>query len=219
MDQDKLDRIAHFGGPARRLTMNVTEFGAQFVKLDAPAGVQDVAVEHADKAMNWLVAETVGHTAEEMVRTKWDSPLEVMFFSWWHAVRLARCWTTPEAAFVALRPQETVNCEGREYRLDFVVGTLNADLGKDAFDLGMKCQVIGVELDGHEFHERTKAQATYRNQRDRDLQKRNIRMFHYSGSELHRDPVKCVTEVLEAALAEDSRIRIEVWKRRGELLR
>ena len=59
--------------------------------------------------------------------------------------------------------------------------------------------MIAVELDGHDFHEKTKAQVAYRNRRDRDLQSAGWTIFHFSGSELFREPCNCVREVMDFA--------------------
>lgn len=53
---------------------------------------------------------------------------------------------------------------------------------------------IVIECDGHDFHEKTKEQAAHDKARDRDLQSRGYRVFRFTGSEIHRDPVACVYE-------------------------
>lgn len=56
-----------------------------------------------------------------------------------------------------------------------------------------------VECDGHEFHERTKEQAKRDRSRDRRLQEAGFRVFRFTGSEIYRDPIGCVREVLNWA--------------------
>ena len=48
-----------------------------------------------------------------------------------------------------------------------------------------------VEVDGHEFHEKTKAQAGRDKRRDRDLQQEGWAVFHFTGSEVWNDPFGC----------------------------
>jgi very-short-patch-repair endonuclease len=48
-----------------------------------------------------------------------------------------------------------------------------------------------VEVDGHEFHEKTKEQAARDKRRDRDLQQEGWSVFHFTGSEVWRDPFGC----------------------------
>ena len=55
-----------------------------------------------------------------------------------------------------------------------------------------------VECDGHQFHERTKEQAERDRSRDREAQAEGYLILRFTGSELYRDPLKCVREVLGA---------------------
>lgn len=73
--------------------------------------------------------------------------------------------------------------QGR-FRFDFAV------LGRD--------KKIAVEIDGHAFHERTQEQAFRDKSRDRILQAEGWLVFRFTGSEAHRDPDRCVKEVLSA---------------------
>jgi very-short-patch-repair endonuclease len=108
---------------------------------------------------------------------KHESPLEAVFWIWW--ITLEALMTDKDFGF-ALEPQHEVECEGVRYRLDFAVPEYK----------------VAIELDGHEFHERTKEQVAYRNQRDRLLQAAGWSVFHYSGSELYRNQVNCVSSVI-----------------------
>lgn len=58
---------------------------------------------------------------------------------------------------------------------------------------------IVVEADGHEFHERTKAQAEYDRKRDRFMVEHGAAVLRFSGRELWRNPKRCADEVLEFA--------------------
>jgi very-short-patch-repair endonuclease len=62
---------------------------------------------------------------------------------------------------------------------------------------GLVC--LAVECDGHDFHERTKEQAARDRSRDRALQAAGYTVMRFTGSELYRDPMRCVREVLEWA--------------------
>jgi hypothetical protein len=61
----------------------------------------------------------------------------------------------------------TVNDGARRYVLDFSVRCLENDLFLRG--QGRPIPKIAVELDGHDFHEHTRAQVDLRNHRDRDL--------------------------------------------------
>lgn len=47
-----------------------------------------------------------------------------------------------------------------------------------------------VELDGHDFHERTKEQASRDKKRDRDLAAIGLPVIRFTGSDIYKDPVK-----------------------------
>ena len=56
---------------------------------------------------------------------------------------------------------------------------------------------IGVECDGHDFHEKTKEQAARDKKRDRDLQALGYRVLRFSGSEIYRDVNACILAIFE----------------------
>lgn len=71
------------------------------------------------------------------------------------------------------------------YRVDFAFLNRN---GNDPL-------FVAVECDGHAFHERTKEQVARDKKRDRFFQQAGWRVLRFSGSEIYRDPFKCVDEV------------------------
>jgi hypothetical protein len=54
-----------------------------------------------------------------------------------------------------------------------------------------------IECDGHEFHEKTKAQAARDKKRDRTLQSLGYVVIRFTGSEVYNDPIACAEEALE----------------------
>ncbi|WP_315833926.1 DUF559 domain-containing protein [Bradyrhizobium prioriisuperbiae] len=56
-----------------------------------------------------------------------------------------------------------------------------------------------VECDGHDFHERTKEQASKDRGRDREAQTSGFEIFRFTGSELWRDPMGCAKQVMDWA--------------------
>lgn len=66
------------------------------------------------------------------------------------------------------------------------ISSYRADLAIQA-----KRMRLVVEVDGHEFHEKTKEQAAKDKRRDRDLQQEGWNVFHFTGSEVWRDPFGC----------------------------
>jgi very-short-patch-repair endonuclease len=79
------------------------------------------------------------------------------------------------------------------YRLDFA---LHVEASQSGRVLSMW---IGVECDGHEFHEKTKEQVARDKARDRYLTTQGIRLLRFSGSEIYRDNVGCAQQVMSLA--------------------
>lgn len=79
---------------------------------------------------------------------------------------------------VALMPQFRVG----GYRADFAIFV------EDAVK-------ICVECDGHDYHERSKEQAQRDRERDRYFTCDGWKMLRFTGSEIWRDPRKCVRQV------------------------
>jgi hypothetical protein len=110
---------------------------------------------------------------------KSESPIEAAFWVWWSAADFMRNVAGQEPWMPRLLPQQDVEACGNRYRLDFML-----ESGK-----------IAIELDGHDFHERTKEQVEHRNKRDRDLQSDGWLVLHYSGSKFLSEPMNCILEV------------------------
>lgn len=71
------------------------------------------------------------------------------------------------------------------YRIDFCVS--HRQSGQEMFF---------IECDGHDFHERTKDQAARDRKKDRKIQEAGISILRFTGSEIYRDPVECVNQVM-----------------------
>lgn len=76
------------------------------------------------------------------------------------------------------------------YRVDFVV-VFREWYGEAILS---RANVIVVECDGHDFHERTKEQAAKDRKRDRALQAQGLSVLRYTGSELWKDAPTCSEE-------------------------
>lgn len=126
-----------------------------------------------------------------------ESPIEAIFAAWFTTARDRMLQDFPRFA-LKLRPQVWIDGpDGARYRMDFSLEPMD-DWLAGALESASIPLRLGIELDGHDYHERTKAQVTDRNRRDRDLSGQRWRMLHFSGSELHRSPMACVVEVLVA---------------------
>ncbi|HBG31615.1 MAG TPA: hypothetical protein DDW98_13485 [Gammaproteobacteria bacterium] len=76
----------------------------------------------------------------------------------------------------------------REYRIDIVL------LGSSG---GAR---LGIECDGHEFHEKTKEQAQRDKSRDRVLSAAGWKMIRFTGSEIWKNPLACADEAFGIAM-------------------
>lgn len=118
-----------------------------------------------------------------------DSPLEVSFDIWWQLCG-------DQFGDAAIASQVTIDCGDEQFRVDFVACRRTGH----PIPLSPSNCVI-VELDGHEFHERTKSQVARRNHRDRVLASAGWRILHFSGSEFHRNPLVVLDAVQRAVRA------------------
>jgi len=119
---------------------------------------------------------------------RFDSPLEVMFWTWWEAAIALDDSITDH---ITLVPQAEVIVSGKLFRVDFVVQPIQPEIA-----LAPEWVPIAVEVDGHGFHERTREQVMYRDQRDRALQSAGWRVFHFSFGEFTAKPLPSVSEVI-----------------------
>lgn len=82
-----------------------------------------------------------------------------------------------------IRPQWKV----KNYRVDFMLSAYNP--------LFEECY-IAIEIDGHEWHEKTKHQVVRDKQRERDLLAQDFPVMRFTGSEVYHDPDLCAKECL-----------------------
>lgn len=80
-----------------------------------------------------------------------------------------------------------------KYRADFML--VDTIVNKNGCDEVFN---IIVELDSYQFHNRNAKQHTYEKKREREMQKAGYSIIRFSGSEVVNDPVKCVSETIDA---------------------
>jgi hypothetical protein len=59
---------------------------------------------------------------------------------------------------------------------------------------------VAIEVDGHEFHEKTKEQAASDKSRDRKITRCGYSVIRFTGSEVYRDPSGAVNEAIDTAI-------------------
>jgi very-short-patch-repair endonuclease len=112
------------------------------------------------------------------------SPIEQIFLMEWRFLRI------DERYGLKIRPQDNIEIDGAAYRIDFVVEALSGNIK------------FAIELDGHDFHERTKEQAARDRQRERSITKHGYTIIRFTGSEVFSNPRKCIEEVIEIVTRE-----------------
>ena len=133
----------------------------------------------------------------QMVEGKLQSPIEDLFFIACHIL----CAYESEE----INPDPVTMPTGKDvlgfgtfidaqvkigkYRVDFLISK-NAGSHCAGFD------PVIVELDGHDFHDKDKAQRAYEKSRDRFLVKCGYRVLHFTGSEVVVDPFRVAHEAL-----------------------
>lgn len=95
---------------------------------------------------------------------------------------------------IELTPQYKIKANGKKYYADFFYDSdyPNTEYGKYKGKNHLK---LIIECDGHDFHEKTKEQVAHDNERDFNLKVSGYDILHYSGSQIHNDPLGCAFEV------------------------
>jgi len=82
-------------------------------------------------------------------------------------------------------------------RLQAPVGQYSADFLLELGRLGGPIEArIVVEVDGHDFHQRTKQQAAHDKKRDRFFAATGLTVLRFTGSEVTRDAKACASEAM-----------------------
>lgn len=89
-----------------------------------------------------------------------------------------------------IESQYEVDYHATKYYPDFCLSIVDTDKEQTI------CQFF-VEIDGHEFHEKTKEQVRHDKLRERNLLEDCDGIVRFSGSEVYDDPDECAYETLE----------------------
>lgn len=88
-----------------------------------------------------------------------------------------------------------------KYRIDFEVTALLTQFRDDLELIDWHRGQVLVECDGHDFHERTKEQASRDKRKDRELQRAGFTVFRYTGSDVWKDCMGVAEEIVAQAVA------------------
>lgn len=98
----------------------------------------------------------------------------------------------PELELFLPYQQEEIRVGNKKYIVDFLFDT--SRVGGIYHDNDYK---LIVECDGHQFHEKTKEQVAYNNERDYNLKSVGYDILHYSGSQIYKDPYGCAKKTID----------------------
>lgn len=147
---------------------------------------------------------------EELERSI-ESPIEQLIHVEW----LYREFLDEELK-LELEPQYKDESTGK-YRMDFHI-----DFIQEVYSWGSKYDDVirevelpklGIEIDSHIWHEKTKEQVQYHKKRERFLIKNGWKLLRFTGSEVFKNPAKCVNEILEIANEARENYHREIEKR------
>jgi very-short-patch-repair endonuclease len=105
------------------------------------------------------------------------SPIEQLFVMEWHYQQVE------ERYGVKLQPQKKLSTDVGDFDIDFVIER-RGDL-----------LPLAIELDGHEFHEKTKTQASWDRRRERSITRSGYLVIRFTGHEIFQNTKKCIEEV------------------------
>lgn len=118
---------------------------------------------------------------------------------------------------VSIQPQANIG----NYRVDFLVSVHHPTLNSvvcvhgnhwEQEEVRLRGAVV-VECDGHDYHERTKEQASKDKKRDRALQSAGYVVFRYTGSNIWNDSLSIAAEIIREAESRSDRPYAEVISR------
>lgn len=113
-----------------------------------------------------------------------ESPIERVL---WCALRTALKLNYLEER-VKMNPQYRVG----NFRADFIIKYF-PELDKTKED---DVKTLLIECDSQKFHERTESERRYEKKRDRFLQSQGFKVFHYTGSEILKNPMSIAVEII-----------------------
>jgi very-short-patch-repair endonuclease len=136
--------------------------------------------------LEWL-KRRVAKEFEKEIKSLMDvhgvtSPIEQIFLMEWKFADV------DDRHGVKLQPQKKVETARGEFAVDFLV--YHGDDARRKLD-------FVIELDGHEFHEKTPQQATRDKARERAILRGGMPVLRFSGYEINRDARGCIREVEE----------------------
>lgn len=140
--------------------------------------------------------------ANEELQALVESPIELEF-----GVALVVTWRLVATSKSLSDPIFIISAEdfphGAKNRSAYLIPQFVS--GKERYDFALfhpdLAKPIVIECDGHDFHERTKAQAKRDRSRDRRVQSAGSSILRFTGSEIWASPRSCAEEVVSLVAA------------------
>ena len=130
-----------------------------------------------------------------------SSPVEQLFYIEWYS-RFFISSDHEELPFY-LRHQHKDKSTGKyiiDFRADFFDVLLNTYRGLEFSNKSIESieqPKLGIEIDGHIWHEKTKEQVQHHKERERFLIANGWKLLRFTGSEVYKDPAKCLDEAIK----------------------
>jgi very-short-patch-repair endonuclease len=169
------DALKRYETPLGKLDLIAQKFGDQ---LGFPA--QSLALD-IDQRLVWYKQRVASMFERNIKRDinshEITSPIEQIFLMEWRFLGI------DQGLGVTIAPQTELTIASKKYRIDFVIASPDLKLA--------------IEIDGHDFHEKTKEQAANDRARERSIVREGYTLMRFTGSEIFRNPRSCVNEVAE----------------------
>lgn len=149
------------------------------------------------KYVDWLVSELEEYENNDEGIL---SPVEQLFYIEYYSRYFIA--SDYECLPFHLWPQYQDKSTGKyrlDFNADFVSVLINSNAGNRYSEEAI-CKVdhprLGIEIDGHIWHEKTKEQAQHDKKRERFLISKGWKILRFTGSEVYKDPAKCLDETI-----------------------
>lgn len=139
--------------------------------IDYIEEVSEIEINDIRESYSWIESEIESMTPIE----------QLMYTAFRHILQDRWGWE------YYINPQYGID----KYRVDFLI---SCQFYWEPTNIYKKASCI-VECDGHDYHERTKEQASKDKKRDRELQALGYTVFRFTGSDIWKNPTKCAQEV------------------------
>jgi very-short-patch-repair endonuclease len=185
-DTFELPKIAKTTDETERLRLIFEVFGAG---LGMPSGALKTDIT---QRLEWTKRRVAKDFEREFRKAiDWNtvtSPIEQIFLMEWKYQRIE------DRLGVTLEPQRKLPTSRGEYAVDFCV-----------MRRATRTPLVVIEIDGHDFHEKSKEQARSDKQRERAIIRAGTTVLRFSASEVFREPRGCVEEVIAFIEEQSSR--------------